>query len=237
MRKMEIADISIDVDKKNIKNIHLAVYPPNGRVTLACPENVNNETLRLFVISKLGWIRRQQRMLQKKDRQSERRYVDRETHYFMGRQYLLKVQEGDLPVRVEKGKKSMYLSVREGSNRTQREKIMNEWYRSQLKAIAAPLFSKWEKKIGVQAEDWNVRSMKTKWGTCNPGSKKILLNLELAKKPVKCLEYIIAHELVHLLERNHNDRFIAHMDHFMPQWKHYREELNSMPVGHVGWDY
>jgi len=237
MKKIEIADLSIHVDKKNIKNIHLAVYPPNGRVTLACPEGVNDETLRLFVISKLGWIRRQQRILQKKDRQSERKYVDRETHYFMGRQYLLKVREGGFPVGVALSKKNLKLAIKQGSSVKQREKIINEWYRAQLKEIAEPLISKWEKKIGVQSEAWNVRSMKTKWGTCNTRTKKILLNLELAKKPVKCIEYIIVHELVHLLERNHNNRFVAHMDRFMPQWRHYREELNNMPVGHVDWGY
>ncbi len=237
MMKMEIADISINVDKKNIKNIHLAVYPPNGRVTLACPENVNDETVRLFVISKLGWIRRQQRMLQKKDRQSERKYIDRESHYFMGKKYLLKVHEGEEPVRAEIGKGFLNLYVRKGSTINQREKIINEWYRTQLKQSAEPLFSKWEKKIEVQAEEWSVRSMKTKWGTCNTSNKRILLNLELAKKPIKCIEYIVAHELIHLLERNHNERFVAYMDRFMPQWKHYREELNRMPVAHVEWGY
>jgi predicted metal-dependent hydrolase len=232
-----IDNISVIVKRKKIKNIHLAVYPPNGRVTLACPENVNDETLRLFVISKLGWIRRQQRMLQQKDRQSERKYIDRESHYFMGKKYLLKVHEEEEPVRAEIGKGFLHIHVRKGSTIKQREKIINDWYRSQLKIIAEPIFTKWEKKIDVQAEEWNIRSMKTKWGTCNTSSRKILLNLELAKKPVKCIEYIVAHELIHLLERNHNERFISYMDRFMPQWKHYREELNRMPVAHVEWSY
>ena len=237
MMKMEIADLIINVDKKNIKNIHLAVYPPNGRVTLACPENVNDETLRLFVISKLGWIRRQRRMLLKKERQSERKYIDRESHFYLGKKYLLKVYEGEEPIRAEIRKGFLNLYVRKGSSIKQREKVINDWYRSQLKNVAEPLFLKWEKKIEVQAEEWNVRSMKTKWGTCNTSSKKILLNLELAKKPAKCIEYIVAHELIHLLERNHNDRFVAYMDRFMPQWKQYREELNRMPVAHVEWGY
>ncbi len=238
MKQMEIGNISIEVVKKNIKNIHLAVYPPNGRVRIATPENVKDETLRLFTISKLSWIRKQQRKFAGQERQPERKYIQRESHYFLGKRYLLRVIESDKPVKVAmKNKTYIDLHVKPNSTKEQRQYLMNEWYRAELKKPIPEIIARWEKKIGVLAEDWGVKQMKTKWGTCNIQKKRILVNLELAKKPVHCLEYIIAHELVHLLERLHNERFLGYMDKFVPRWKHYREELNKLPVSHIDWEY
>jgi predicted metal-dependent hydrolase len=238
VKQMEIGDINIEIVKKDIKNIHLAVYPPKGRVRLAAPENASDETLRLFTISKLSWIKKQQRRFAAQERQPERKYIQRESHYFLGKRYLLRVIESDKQMRVVlKSKTYIDLHVKPGSTKEQRQHLMNEWYRSELKKLIPDIIAKWEKKIGVQSEDWNVKQMKTKWGTCNVQKKRILINLELAKKPVHCLEYIIAHELVHLLERLHNEKFLAYMDKFIPKWKYYREELNKLPVSHADWDY
>lgn len=238
MQKIEIGNISVEIVKKDIKNLHLAVYPPHGRVRLAAPENVNDETIRLFTISKLPWIRKQQRRFADQDREPVRNYIQRESHYFLGKRYLLRIIETDKAARVTITNKAFIdLHVKPGTTKMQLQKLMNEWYRAELKKIIPGIIAKWEQRIGVQAEDWGVKQMKTKWGTCNIKGKRILLNLELAKKPVRCLEYIIVHELVHLLERVHNERFLAYMDKFMPRWKFYRNELNKSPVSHMDWEY
>lgn len=238
MKQLEIGNISVEVVKKDIKNLHLAVYPPNGRVRLAAPQGVNDETLRLFTISKLPWIRKQQRRFASQERQPERKYVQRESHYILGKRYLLRIIESDKAARVViKNKTYIELHVKPGSSKDQRQHLLNEWYRAELKKLIPELLARWEKKIGVQAEDWGVKQMKTKWGTCNIQKKRILVNLELAKKPLHCLEYIIVHELVHLLERLHNERFLAYMDKFLPRWKYYRDELNKLPVSHIDWEY
>lgn len=238
MKQLEIGNISVEVVKKDIKNLHLAVYPPKGRVRLAAPEGVNDETLRLFTISKLSWIRKQQRRFASQERQPERKYIQRESHYFLGKRFLLRIVDTDKSPRVEIKKKSYIdLHVKPGSSKEQRQHLLNEWYRSELKKLIPDIISQWERRIGVQVEDWGVKQMKTKWGTCNIQKKRILVNLELAKKPVQCLEYIIVHELVHLLERLHNEWFLAYMDKFLPRWKYYREELNKLPVSHIEWEY
>jgi len=231
-------DISIDIVRKNIENIHLSVYPPTGRVRMAAPLSVDDETLRLFAIAKLGWIKRHQRSFAAQDRQSPRLYKSRESHYYQGKRYLLRVTEQAGPQKVVLNTKTyLDLYVRPGATTAQKHAVVTEWYRYELKKSAGPLIDKWEKIIGVQVEDWQVKQMKTKWGSCNSDKKHILLNLELAKKPLICLEYIIVHELVHLLERHHNERFMTLMNQFMPQWKFYREELNRLPVSHGEWGY
>lgn len=235
---MVISDIHIDIVKKDIKNMHLAVYPPNGKVRLAIPKDVKEETIRLFTISKLSWIKKQQRKFIAQDRQTNRSYIDRETHYFLGKRYLLKVIEEDRPAKIViRGKSRLELYVRPKSTIDQRTTIVNEWYRAELKKVIPPIVAKWEKKMGVIVESWGVRQMKTKWGTCNIEKKRILLNLELAKVPVRCLEYIVVHEMVHLFERKHNDQFMAYMDKYLPNWKSLRSDLNRLPVSHVNWEY
>ena len=238
MHQIKISDLIINVERKQIKNLHLSVNPPNGRVRIATPLNIDDDAVRLFAISKLGWIRRQQRKFEGQARQSEREYVSGESHYFWGKRYILNVvyRKGN-PEVIIRNKTHIDLCVREKSTQIQREIVLREWYRRQLKAVIPDLITKWEKIIGVKLNDWGVMQMKTKWGTCNIEEKRILLNLELTKKPEHCLEYIVAHELVHLLERKHNDRYIALMDQFMPLWRTYRDELNHFPLGHAEWKY
>lgn len=237
MESFSIGNIEVEVVKKNIKNIHLAVYPPNGKVRLAAPAEVNDETLRLFTISKLVWIKRQQKKFNLQDRQTERKYVNRETHYFLGKKYLLKVIEDCKFAKVGVTKNTIVLSVKPAATQLQKQSLINEWYRAELKKLVPAIVDKWEKQMGVQVEEWGVKQMKTKWGTCNIKAKRIWLNLELAKKPVKCLDYIIAHEMIHLLERHHNDLFLAYMNKFVPNWKQIKNELNKLPVSHADWEY
>jgi predicted metal-dependent hydrolase len=230
--------LTIDIVRKDIINIHLSVYPPTGRVRIAAPLEVGDETIRLFAISKLGWIRRNQRSFEAQDRQSPREYKNRESHYFLGKRYLLRIKEHHAPPKVVlKTKTYIDLFVKPETSVEQKHVAVNEWYRDELKKLIEPLINKWEKEIGVSVDDWQIKQMKTKWGTCNIEKKRIWINLELAKKPLACLEYIVVHEMVHLLERNHGGRFIAYMDKFLPQWKFYREELNRLPVSHGEWSY
>lgn len=236
MNKIEIGNITVDVFRKKIKNLHLAVQPPEGRVRIASPLRVKDEAIRLFVTSKLPWIKRQQRKFREQEREREREFLSRESHYFFGHRYLLNVIEHDGPPEVILKKNTIDMYVRTGTTTEKRKIIMNEWYRKEIKKVIPELLEKWEKITGVSPLQWRVKLMKTRWGTCNIKAKRIWFNLELAKKPVICLEYIIVHELVHLLERHHNENFVKLMEQFMPQWKKYREELNRLPAGYAGWD-
>ncbi len=238
MHQINVNGLVVDVVRKNIKNLHLAVYPPSGRVRVAAPLRVDDEAVRLFTITRLAWIKRQQAKFEEQERQSEREFVSGESHYYQGSRYLLNVVYQDGPPRVIlRNKTTMDLLVRTGSDTAQRERVLLTWYRQQLKELIPPLMAKWEVTIGVKVAEWGVKQMKTKWGTCSIESQRIWLNLELVKKPLQCLEYIIVHEMVHLLERHHNDRFTAYMNMFMPHWQLHREELNSAPLGHEVWDY
>ena len=236
--QISVSDVVVDVVRKDIKNLHLAVYPPDGRVRVAAPLLIDDEAVRLAVVSKLAWIKRQQDLFQSQDRQSAREYVSRESHYYWGDRYLLNVAYHDAPPQVVvRNKSTLDLFVRGGSNTAQRERVLQEWYRQRLKEAIPPLIAKWEPIIGVEIADWRVKRMKTKWGTCTIEARRIWLNLELVKKPPQCLEYIIVHEMVHLLERHHNDRFVAYMDEFMPQWRLFRGELNQAPLAYETWEY
>lgn len=238
MENIEIGSIKIDVVRKEIKNMHLAVYPPNGRVRLSAPEKTDKEVLRLFAISKLGWIKKQIKSFEKQSRETPREFVSGESHYFQGRRYLLEIVESNNKPFVHlKGTKKIEIHCKPGSPMSTRGELLKEWYRDQLKNLIPKVMFKWEKKIGLQSNEWRVKQMKTKWGACNIEAKRIWLNLELAKKPKICLEYIIVHELVHLLERNHNERFVAYLDEFMPKWRLHRDELNSLPIAHSNWGY
>ena len=238
LHQIVVSELVVDVVRKDIKNLHLAVYPPHGRVRVAVPLRVDDEAVRLAVISRLAWIKRQQAKFAAQERQSARDYVSGESHYYLGDRYLLNVTYHDGPPQVSiRNKTTMDLIVRTGSDTAQRERVLLEWQRKQLKALIPPLVAKWEPIIGVQVAEWGVKQMKTRWGTCNIAARRIWLSLELIKKPAICIEYILVHELVHLLERNHNDRFKAHMSRYMPQWRLYREELNRAPLGHEEWEY
>jgi predicted metal-dependent hydrolase len=235
---MTINNITIDVVRKDIKNIHLAVYPPAGRVRLAAPLKVNDDTIRLFAISKLGWIKRQQRKFEAQERLPQREYKQRESHYFQGRRYLLNIIEHDgAPKVVIRTKKYIDLYIRPDTAVEKRHEIMTEWYRAELKKVIPDLISKWEQILGVTVNDWQVQLMKTKWGSCSIERKRILINLELAKKPEHCLEYIIVHEMVHLLERHHNDRFLYYLNTYLPHWRQLKSELNKLPISHADWSY
>ncbi|BAV94590.1 metal-dependent hydrolase [Ichthyobacterium seriolicida] len=218
--------------------MHLAVYPPHGRIRLSAPKKTDEEVLRLFAISKLGWIKKQIKNFKEQARETKRDYVSGESHYFQGKRYLLEVEEHDGYNSVKLvGIKKIKLTVKSGSTTEDKAVVMKEWYRKQLKKQIPELIEHWEKVVGVKSNDWGVKQMKTKWGSCNTDAKRIWLNLELAKKPTICLEYILVHELVHLHERTHNNRFIALMDKFMPKWRLHRDELNSLPIAYNDWGY
>ena len=237
-QRIEVSGLQVDVIRKDIKNLHLAVYPPAGRVRVAVPLRVSNEAVQLAVISKLGWIKRQQSRFVGQERQSQREFVTGESHDFQGRRYRLNVVVQDGPAKVVlRNNRRIDLYVRSGSEVFHRESIFLQWYRQQLKISIPSLIEKWQAVVGVQVATWGVKRMKTHWGTCNIEARRIWLNLELAKKPVQCLEYIIVHEMVHLLERHHGERFAGLMDQFMPQWRLYREKLNCSALGHEIWKY
>ena len=235
--QIAFGDITVDVVLKDIKNIHLSVYPPSGRVRIAAPSRMRLDTIRVFAISKLGWIKQQQKKLQGQERDTLREYVDRESHYLWGKRYLLKVIEGNEAPSVALQHSRMLLRVRPGTDAKKKQAIIEAWYRQQLKKAVPPLIIKWEPLLGVKIERFFVQRMKTKWGSCNHGTHSIRLNTELAKKPRECLEYIVVHEMAHVLEPTHNARFVALMDQCMPQWRFYREQLNRLPVSHEAWTY
>ncbi len=238
MHQITVGNISIDVVRKDIMNLHLGVYPPNGRVRIASPLKIDDEAVRLFAISKMAWIKKHQLKFEAQQRQSERQFVSGESHYYKGNRYLLNVIYHNAGSKVEiRNKTYIDLHVRVGSTLEQREKVLTEWYRRQLKDQIPSLIDKWQKIIGIKVNDWGIKKMKTKWGTCTIASCRIWLNLELAKKPEHCLEYIIVHEMIHLIERNHTDRFVAYMNKFMPQWHLYKEELNRSMLSHEIWSY
>jgi predicted metal-dependent hydrolase len=206
-------------------------------VRIAAPQRMDLDTIRVYAISKLGWIRQQQKKFDAQERESPRDYINRERHYFLGKRYLLKVIEHDSPPKVEVKQSTLNLYVRLGTDKEKRQTILQEWYREELRTIAQKTIEEWEKKMGLTVSELGIKKMKTKWGTCNIEARRIWLNLELAKKPLHCIEYIIVHEMVHLLERHHNEKFITYMNHFLPQWRHLKGELNRGALGHVEWGY
>lgn len=231
-----VSGIPVQVVRKPIKNLHLGVYPPDGRVRVAAPLHVTDDNVRLAVISRLKWIKTQQASFQSQPRQSERELVTGESHYFFGQRYRLEVieRQGRHEVQI-KNNNTLQLFVNPGTTKINRALVLNEWYRQQLKNRIPKLLSQWEPIIGKQVSDWGIKKMKTKWGSCNISQGRIWLNLELAKKPVDCLEYVLVHELVHLLERNHSKEFKVHMDRFLPRWQQYRNTLKCEPLKDETW--
>lgn len=235
--QITVHDLTVDVVRKAIKNLHLGVYPPDGRVRVAAPLAVSDAAVRLAVIGRLGWIKRQQANFEAQPRQSRREMVNGESHFFLGRRYRLRFVSHDGPAKVVCNQFRLELYGRSELGAEQRDQVLQRWYRTQLRQLIPPILAEWEPKVGVQAEAWGIKRMKTRWGSCNADARRIWLNLELAKKPVHCLEYVVVHELVHFLERDHNDRFRSLMDQFMPQWHFYRQELNRAPLAHEEWQY
>ena len=234
---MKLGELSIEVVRKNIKNVHLSVHPPAGRVRIAAPRHLSNDAIRAFAIGKLGWIRQQQTKLLEQDRETPREYLDRESHYVWGRRCLLQVVEREAPPSVEWRQHRLMLLVRPGTESARRGEIVEAWYREQLRSAVEPLAAQWQRRIGVKVERLFVRRMRTRWGSANPSLRTIRLNTDLAKKPRECMEYILVHELVHLLEPTHGSRFVSLMDRYLPAWQHRRDMLNRMPVRHEDWNY
>ena len=228
----------VEIVRKNIKNLHLGVYPPNGRVRVAAPLRVSDDAVRLAVIGKLAWVKRQRAQFEAQPRQSAREMVSGESHYFLGRRYRLRVVRHEGPASVAvRGKSIIEMRVPPRMVAPEREELLHRWYRKHLRVLIGPLLDKWRKALEVEVADCRIKRMKTKWGTCSIDSRRIWLNLELAKKAVQCIEYVLVHELVHLLERHHTDRFVTIMDRALPQWRALRAELNAAPLAHDRWTY
>lgn len=228
-----VSNISVEVIRNNIKNMHLSVLPPDGRVRVSAPTQLTDEAITMFVRTKLGWIKKQQEKFQQQPRQSERQYVSGETLYVWGKQYFLQVEYSYKGNALTLSGDKAILTVRKESSPKQRESFVNEWYRNLLKQEVAKYLPKWEKTTGLYCSSWQSKYMTTKWGTCNPTSKKIWLNLQLAKKPIECLEYVILHELAHLKVHNHGPEFTAILDQYMPYWREHKRRLNDSTLDYL----
>ena len=232
MTILTINDVEIQVTKKNIKNIHLSIHPPNGEVRISAPKKMTDDTIRIFALSKISWIKKHQSKFENQERIPELEYISGENHYYFGQLYILNViYQSSNRAKVEiRNKNYIDLYVKEGTNKEKRRNVMKEWYRKELKKAIPSMIEKWEKVMGVTVEEWGIKQMKTRWGTCNPKAKRVWLNLELVKKPYHCLEYIIVHEMAHLIERGHGDKFKAIMDKYYPDWRNVRKELNGLVI-------
>lgn len=235
--QIKLGDVAVDVVLKDIKNVHLSVHPPTGRVRISAPSRMSLETIRVFAISKLQWIRDQQKRFRGQRRETPREYLERESHYVWERRYLLDVVVSEEPSGVLLSHGRIILTVRPGTKRAGRDALLSQWYRDEVRASARSIIAMWEPVLGVQVQQVFIQQMKTKWGSCNTEARTIRLNTELAKKPRDCLDYIVLHEMVHLLEPTHGERFVALMDQYMPRWQFVRQKLNRLPVSHTDWDY
>lgn len=232
---LQLGDVAIAVTRKNIKHVHLSVHPPAGRVTLTAPLSTRMEAARAYAISKLSWIRRQQRSLRGQARETPRQFVERESHYLWGRRYLLTVTEVDAKPQVSLGSRRIVLTVRPGSSTAKRAAVLHAWHKELLHEVIPGLVEKWEPRLGVRSAGYFLQRMKTKWGSCNPRAKTIRLNTELVKKPKDLLEYVVVHELIHLLAPTHDDRFVSLLTRHFPAWQEAKAELNELPLGAVAW--
>ncbi len=233
--RIKIGEIVIELTRKDVKHVHLSVHPPGGRVTLVAPSKTRLEVARAYAVSKLAWIRNQQAKLRDQARETPRQFVERESHYLWGRRYLLTVVERDARPLVTHDHRRITLSVRPGSDQAKREAVMNQWQRSLLHEIVPPLIGKWETKLNVTVAGYFLQRMKTKWGGCNPWAGHIRLNTELVKKPKDLVEYVIVHEMVHLLEPTHSAQFVAMLEKHYPTWREARVELNELPLAAETW--
>jgi predicted metal-dependent hydrolase len=235
--QLHLGDISVDLVFKDIKNVHLSVHPPTGRVRIAAPEHMDIAKIRLFALLKLDWIKRHQKGFRAQERETPREYVDRESHYLWGRRYLLRIHEVEAAPNIQLSPSKMHLRVRPHSGVEKRRAILADFYREQVRLEAPPLIAKWSRILAATPDRLYVQQMRTKWGSCNPRARSIRLNTELAKKPKHCLEYIVLHEMVHLRIPRHGSKFVSLMDTYMPEWRVYRDELNQRPLGHENWKY
>ncbi|MBI3251495.1 MAG: M48 family metallopeptidase [Candidatus Andersenbacteria bacterium] len=235
---LQLGSVEVLVVRKPIKNLHLSVLPPAGRVRVTSPESMKDDAIRTLIATRLPWIKRQQGKFAGQERQTKRTYVSGESHYFFGKRCRLElVYKDDVPAVFLKGKNKIILQVRPKSTIAKRHEVITEWYRKQLYLVVEDLMKKWQEKIGVETSYWGIKQMKTRWGTCNHKSSRILINLELAKKPLVCVEYVVAHELLHVIEKKHNDKFVGLMTKYIPKWKSIKDELNGFVLSHEVWKF
>jgi len=232
MQQIIFDDMLIDVVHKDIKNLHLSVYPPNGKIKISAPLRIDLDTIILFATSKMSWIKKQQIKLQNQEKETQRDYITKESHYYLGKRYLLKVIEHNTHPKVVIKHGTIEFYIRPDTNTDKRKKILDEWYRKKLTEIIHTVIAQYEELMKVNVVEFAIKKMKTKWGTCNIEAKRIWLNLELAKKPKECIEYVVVHEMTHLIERHHNKKFIAYLSKFFPRWEFYREMLNESQLSH-----
>jgi predicted metal-dependent hydrolase len=231
---LQLGDISIQLTRTAVKHVHLSVHPPEGRVSLVAPTSTRAEVARAYAISKLAWIRTQRAKFSAQAREGPRRFITRETHYLWGRRHLLSVEYQDAKPNVTLDHRRITLVVRPGSTQPVRARVMHEWHKSLLHQIVPRLIAKWESRLGLRVAGYFLQRMKTKWGGCNPRRKHIRLNTELVKKPKDLLEYVIVHEMIHLIEPRHNERFMSLLATHYPTWREARAELNELPLGAWG---
>ena len=232
---IQVGEVPITVTLKDVRNVHLSVHPPDGRVTLVAPVSTRLDVARAYAISKLGWIRDRQQQFLNQVRETPRQFIGRESHYLWGRRYLLSVVYKDIKPSVTLDHKRITIVVRPGSDASKRAEIFHQWHKSLLHEVVPPLLQKWQTKMGVEVTEYFLQRMKTKWGSCNYQAKHIRLNTELVKKPKDLLEYVVVHELAHLLEPTHSDRFVAILDKHYPTWREARAELNEWPLAAETW--
>ena len=237
VKRLELGDISIDIQFKDIKNVHLSVYPPSGRVRISAPNSMNLDTVRVFAISKLAWIKAQQKKLVSQERETPREFLERESHYLWGDRYLLELRTCEGAAHVTATHKKLIISSSKTVSQERLHSIMDEFYRQALRIKAQEFISNWEARLRVRVNQLYIQRMKTKWGSCNPEARNIRVNLDLAKKAPECLEYIILHEVLHLIVPNHGPRFIELMDEHMPHWRVIRQKLNAAPLSNAHWSY
>jgi predicted metal-dependent hydrolase len=235
---LQVAGMEVLVVRKPIKNLHLSVLPPLGRVRVSAPLAMKDDAIRTLLATKLPWIKKQKAKFQSQERQTPREYVSGESHYFFGKRHRLEVVLENKPAQVHlHGKDKIVLSVRPGSDLAKRQGVMLDWYRGELRTLLNGLLPKWQEKIGVRLGSWGIKRMKTRWGTCSQKAGRIWLNLELAKKPFACIEYVTVHELLHLIEKKHNENFVDLMTKYLPKWRSVKEELNRLILSHEEWKY
>jgi len=233
---LTVGKVEATIIRKSIKNLHLCVLPPIGQVRVTAPMSMTDDVIRTLIAMKIHWIKKHQIKFVAQRRESVRKYISGESHYFFGKRYRLEVLSEKKPVRVElRGKTKMILHVRLRSSIAKRERVVREWHRKELRTVVEKMIKKWEKKIGVSAQNWGIKRMKTRWGTCDHNAQRIWLNLELAKKPMSTVEYVVVHELVHLIERTHNDHFVRLMDKHLPKWRTEKDDLNRFILAHETW--
>lgn len=233
---LQLGTVEVLVVRKRIKNLHLSVLPPSGRVRVTSPEHMKDDAIRTLISTRLPWIKKQQIKFTGQERQTKRKYVSGESHYFFGKRHRLEVvYKDEKPQVLIKGKNKIVLQVRPKANTQKRQEILADWYRSELHPVVEGLITKWEKNLKVKTNYWAIKQMKTRWGTCNHKRARILINLELAKKPLSCVEYVVVHELIHLIEKKHSEKFVSIMTKSLPKWKSLKDELNRFILSHEDW--